>query len=163
MPAELGDDAAFHALYKARCARAWVACGVFENDAPASTRPALWLGRMWSTRDRTAYDKMIAAQMDSRHRIGRRENPLHVACPHRLTFSFGDDASVGLEATHIAMVCAGESLADASGIGGKRYDGIEGRASYTRLISDLLVTWDDARAAMARGEQLSATLVVSLN
>ena len=163
MPAELGDDAAFHALYKARCARAWVACGVIENDAPASTRPALWLGRMWSTRDRTAYDKMIAAQMDSRLRIGRRENPLHVACPHRLTFSFGDDASVGLEAAHIAMVCAGESLADASGTGGKRYDGIDGRALYTRLICDLRVTWDEARAAMDRGEQLSATSVVSLN
>ena len=39
-------------------------CGVIENDAPASTRPALWLGRMWPTRDRNAYDKMIAAQMD---------------------------------------------------------------------------------------------------
>ena len=80
-----------------------------------------------------------------------------------MIFSFGDDFSVELEAAHIAMVCAGESLADASGTGGKRYDGVEGHASYTRLIKELRETWDDARAAMARGEQLSATSVVSLN
>ena len=113
MPSELGDDAAFIALYRARCARAWIASGLFENEAPASTRPALWRGRMWSTRDRSAYDKMIAVQVDSRSRGGRRENPLLVACPHRLTFSYADDYSVELEAKHIAMVCAGESLADA--------------------------------------------------
>lgn len=68
---------------------------------------------------------MIAEQVDSSTRGGRRENPLLVACPHRRTFSYADDNSVELEgrieAKHIAMVCAGESLADASGLGGKRY------------------------------------------
>jgi hypothetical protein len=106
---------------------------------------------------------MIAAQVDSRSRGGRRENPLLVACPHRLTFSYADDYSVELEAKHIAMVCAGESLADASGPGGKRYDGPDGRATYMRLIKELREAWNDVRAAMARGEQLSATSVATLN
>jgi hypothetical protein len=57
MPEALGDDAAFTVLYTARCARAWLSSSAFEVDAPAAVLPALWRARMWSPKDRDAYDK----------------------------------------------------------------------------------------------------------
>ncbi len=86
---------------------------------------ALWRASIWSSKDRDTYERMITKQRDSLSCSGWRENPNLVACQHSLTLSYSHDDFVPLEAAsaHIVMVCAGESLADACGTGGRRFDG----------------------------------------
>ncbi len=59
----------------------------FEAGLPAVHSKSLWRARLWSTKDRAPYDKMITNQAISRNRTDRREDPNSVACPHRLTFA----------------------------------------------------------------------------
>jgi hypothetical protein len=87
MPAELGTGLAFSDLVKTICARRWVPSRSFEAGLPAVHSKSLWRARLWSTKDRAAYDKMITNQAISRNRTDRREDPNSVACPHRLTFA----------------------------------------------------------------------------
>jgi hypothetical protein len=87
MPAELGTGLDFSDLVKTVCARRWVPSSSFEAGLPAAHSKSLWRARLWSTKDRAAYDKMITNQAISRNRTDRREEPNSVACPHRLTFA----------------------------------------------------------------------------
>ncbi len=105
MPSELGTGAAFADLVRLTCARSWVSSSRFEGDLPAAHARTLWRARLWPTKDRTAYEKMIQKQASRRDRSSRREDPNSVACPHRLTFAWSGDASAALEAQHLAMVC----------------------------------------------------------
>jgi hypothetical protein len=105
---------------------------------------------------------MITRQADPRTHASRRENPNNVACPHRLSFSFGTLDFLAIEAAHIAMVCAGESFADASGSHGRRFDCSRGRADYIRLINELHEAWTEAHVAIARREQQGAPAVATL-
>jgi hypothetical protein len=112
MPSELGSGAAFADLVRTICARSWVSSSRFEGDLPAAHARTLWRARLWSTKDRTTYEKMIRKQASRRDRNSRREDPNLVACPHRLIFAWSGDACVGLEAQHLAMVCTCETLSD---------------------------------------------------
>jgi hypothetical protein len=58
---------------------------------------------------------MVKAQTKLRDRDQLRENPVLVACQHRLRFAFNHDNEVPLEALHLLMVCAGESLSGWAG------------------------------------------------
>ena len=76
-------------------------------------RSALWRASRWDTQHLTRYEKMITRQS---RRGERREDPNLVACPHRLQFAWTGDEDLRLDADHIAMECAGESLSDWAGL-----------------------------------------------
>jgi hypothetical protein len=59
MPSELGSGAAFADLVRTVCARRWVTSSRFEGELPAAHARTLWPARLWTTKDRTAYEKMI--------------------------------------------------------------------------------------------------------
>jgi hypothetical protein len=134
MPDVMGSGAVFRAQVDACCALAWVPSYVFENEVLVVQCRSLWRARTWSTKDRDAYEKMIEKQKKLSKRGSRRENLTAVACPHRLTFAFGDDDTLDLDAAHLAMVCSGERLSDWAGREGQRASGAQGRAEYQRLL-----------------------------
>ena len=87
MPRERGSGAEFNSLVAAICRRSWLALSKIENGVPAAHRGHVSLTKLWSIKERQAYDKMIKHQIPERCRENRRENPLRVACSHRLTFA----------------------------------------------------------------------------
>ena len=87
MPRERGSGAEFNSLVAAICRRSWLALSKIENGVPAAYRGQVSLTKLWSLKERQAYDKMIKHQFPERCRENRRENPLRVACSHRLTFA----------------------------------------------------------------------------
>jgi hypothetical protein len=142
MPAVLGSGAAFAALVAARCERSWAPLSVIENAVPIAYRCHLIRSKMWSSKERLAYDKLVKGQRRERHRGQRRENPVLVACPHRLSFAFSNDGAVALEAQHLAMVCAGENFSDWAGDDGPKFGGSRGKAEYEFMLKELRTSWD---------------------
>ena len=162
MPDVMGSGAAFRAQVDACCALAWVPSQVFENEVPMAQRRSLWRARTWTTKERDSYDKMIEKQKRLSKRSSRRENLTSVACPHRLSFAFGDDESLDLDATHLAMVCAGERLSDWAGRDGQRAAGAQGRAEYQRLLDELRKAWFPVLAALDANQHIGAPAISSL-
>ncbi len=105
---------------------------------PVAYRCHVILSKMWSNKDRQAYDKLVKGQRKDRHRGQRRENPVLVACPHRLCFAFSNDGAVALEARHLAMVCAGENFSDWAGEDGLKFGGSLGKADYALRPGELI-------------------------
>jgi hypothetical protein len=134
----------------------------FEGDLPAAHARTLWRARLWSTKDRTAYEKMIRKQVSRRDRSSRREDPNLVACQHRLTFAWGGDASAGLEAQHLAMVCTCENLSDWSGQAGRALGGSNARSVYLALQTELREAWTSLRGQLARDEHVGAPVITAI-
>jgi hypothetical protein len=159
MPPELGTGAVFADLVRSTCARGWVSSNRFEGDLPAAHARTLWRARLWPTKDRTAYEKMIRKQASRRDRSSRREDPNSVACPHRLTFAWSGDAGVALEAQHLAMVCTCESLSDWSGLAGRALGGSTARSVFLALQAELRDAWLSLRGQLARDEHVGAPVI----
>lgn len=162
MPSELGSGPAFTDLVRAVCARSWVASCRFEGDLPAAHSRSLWRARLWSTKDRASYEKMISKQANRRTRAARREDPNLVACPHRLNFACSGDGCVDLEAKHLAMVCTCENLFDWAGKAGRQLGGSTGRAEYVHLQSELSTSWHALSSQVARNEHVGAPGVAAV-
>ena len=84
----------------------------------------------------------------------RREDPTHVAFPHRLKFSFSPDEGLELDADHLRSVCAGEWLSDWAT--SKALGGTSARSDYQRILSELSDTWSQVSGAIQRGEHIGA-------
>jgi hypothetical protein len=162
MPTLLGSGAAFASLVAAKCRRSWVATAVIEAEIPASARGHFFRGKMWENAERRKYDKMIAQQRSASGRAQRRENPNRVACPHRLTFAYSNDDELTLEASHLVMVCSGESLSDFTGEAGRAFGGLRARADYTFMTSALRAAWADLTGAVGRDENIGAPAVTAI-
>ena len=162
MPPELGTGVAFADLVRSTCARSWVSSSRFEADLPAAHARTLWRARLWSTKERTAYEKMIRKQVSRRDRPSRREDPNLVACPHRLSFAWSDDAGVGLEAQHLAMVCTCENLSDWSGQTGRAVGGSTARSVFLALQTELREAWLSLRGQIARDEHVGAPVISAI-
>ena len=162
MPEALGTGAAFRAQVAATCARSWLKAAVFETDVPVTQRHALWKARSWTTKDRTSYVRMIAAQRSEKNRSSRRENPTSVACPHRLAFAFSDDDGLDLDAKHLALVCPAERPADWIAGDIPRGDASRARTDYQRLLGELRTSWEPVVAAIRRNEQIGAPAISAL-
>jgi hypothetical protein len=156
MPKELGSGAEFNALVAARCKRSWLPLNVIENGLPAAYRSQAVLAKLWSSKERQAYDKMIKLQKPERGRDQRRENPVQVACPHRLSFTYDRDDAVHLEAQHLVMVCAGESLSDWAGEDARLFGGTRGKAEYEYALKELNESWVALNTAFERNHQIGA-------
>ena len=156
MPSTLGSGAAFTDLIAARCQRAWVSLNEIENGVPDSYRCHVARAKLWGSKDRQTYDKMVKAQKKLRDRSQRRENPVLVACPHRLRFVFNRDDEVPLEAQHLVMVCAGESLSDWSGADGPLFGGSRGRADLEYALRELQTSWSAVTRAFESNQQIGA-------
>ncbi len=115
---------------------------------------SLWCARLWSTKDRAAYEKMISKQACRRTRAFRREDPNSVACPHRLTFAWSGDSCLDLEAKNLAMVCTCENLSDWAGPAGRQLGGSVGRATYVHLQAELSTAWLALTAQVARNKHV---------
>jgi hypothetical protein len=159
MPPELGNGPAFAELVRTVCARRWVPPGAFETTLSAAQSRTLWRARLWSAKDRTAYEKMITKQASRKSRSSRREDPNLVACPHRLTFAWSGDDCVGLEAQHLAMVCSCENLSDWAGPAGRLLGGAIGRSAYQHVQSELHEAWSSLTAQVARSEHVGALCI----
>jgi hypothetical protein len=134
----------------------------FEGDLPAAHARTLWRARLWPTKDRVAYEKMIRKQVTRRERPSRREDPNSVACPHRLTFAWSGDASVGLGAQHLAMVCTCENLSDWSGLAGRAVGGSAARSVFLALQTELRDAWLSLRGQIARDEHVGAPVISAI-
>jgi hypothetical protein len=83
MPAELGYGPAFDSVVAAGCARRWIATDLMEQGIPAGYLSSLFRARLWTSKERDTYDKMIrrvvAAVVTAagRTRSGSRS---HTAC-----------------------------------------------------------------------------------
>jgi hypothetical protein len=156
MPPELGSGPAFADLVRTVCARRWVPPSCFESGLSAAQGRSLWRARLWSGKDRTAYEKMITKQALRKNRSSRREDPNLVACPHRLTFAWSGDSCVDLEAKHLAMVCTCENLSDWAGSSGRALGGAIGGSAYQHVQTELHDAWSGLTAQIARNEHVSA-------
>ena len=105
---------------------------------------------------------MIAQQLSASGRAQRRENPNRVACPHRLTFAYSNDDELTLEASHLVMVCSGESLSDFTGEAGRAFGGLRARADYTFMTSALRAAWADLTGAVTRDENIGAPAITAI-
>lgn len=159
MPPELGSGPAFAKLVRSVCARRWVPSSCFESDLSAAQGRTLWRARLWSGKERTAYDKMITKQALRKDRSSRREDPNLVACPHRLTFAWSGDGGVDLEAKHLAMVCTCESLSDWAGAAGRTLGGSVARSAYQHVQTELLEAWSGITDQVARNEHVGAVSI----
>jgi hypothetical protein len=92
----------------------------------------------------------------------RRENPAKVAFPHRLTFAYSNDAEQLIEAQHLVMMCAGESLSDFSGSDGSAFGDRRGRANYVLLVNELRDAWSNLTGAVERNENVGAPTVTAI-
>jgi hypothetical protein len=117
---------------------------------------------MWDNLERKKYDKMITQQKSAGGKAQRRENPSKVACPHRLTFAFSNDEEVSIEALHLIMVCAGETLSDFGGADGRVFGGLRARAAYELLIKELREAWANLIGAVDRNENVGAPTISAL-
>jgi hypothetical protein len=162
MPSELGTGTAFADLVRMVCARSWVAPSCFESGLSAVQSRTLWRARLWSGKDRTAYEKMIIKQASRKNRSSRREDPNLVACPHRPTFAWSGDSCVDLEAKHLAMVCTCENLSDWAGQSGRSLGGSAGRAAYAHVQSELHDAWSALTAQVARNEHVGALSITAV-
>jgi hypothetical protein len=156
MPDVLGSGAAFAALVAARCNRSWPPLSVIENAVPVAYRCHVIRSKMWSSKDRQAYDKLVKGQRRERHRGQRRERPVLVACPHRLSFAFSNNSAVALEARHLVMVCAGENFSDWAGEDGPKLGGSRGKADYEYMLKELRTPWDLLSRAVEHRQHVGA-------
>ena len=159
MPPDLGSGAPFAKLVRSICSRRWVPSSCFETDLTAAQGRTLWRARLWSGKDRTAYDKMITKQANRKDRSSRREDPNLVACPHRLTFAWSGEYCVDLEAKHLAMVCTCESISDWAGGAGRTLGGSTARAAYLQVHTELLEAWTGITEQVARNEHVGAVSI----
>jgi len=162
MPAALERGPTFAALVAARCRRSWLPTAAFESEVPTSYRSHLFRGKMWDNADRKRYDRMISSQDSSVGKSQRRENPAKVAFPHRLTFAYSNDAEQLIEAQHLVMMCAGESLSDFSGSDGSAFGDRRGRANYVLLVNELRDAWSNLTGAVERNENVGAPTVTAI-
>ena len=163
MPSDLGSGPAFASLVASICALKWVPTHTFRSaDVPAELRNSLWRAARWEPKHLERYDKMVARQNKPGRRNDRREDPSMVACPHRLCFAWSGDDGLSLDAAHLAMVCACESMSDWAGAAGKKYDGSAGRAAYAALLLELRTVWAEIRGAFTRVEHISASAITTL-
>jgi hypothetical protein len=114
------------------------------------------LTKLWSLKERQAYDKIIKHQIPERGRDNRREIPLRVACPHRLTFAFDRELAIDLEAEHLVVVCAGEGLSDWAGDDAKLFGGPRGKLEYEYATRDLRSAWSALVTALDHDQHLGA-------
>jgi hypothetical protein len=147
MPSDLGSGPAFASLVASICALKWVPTHTFRSaDVPAELRNSLWRAARWEPKHLERYDKMVARQNKPGRRNDRREDPSMVACPHRLCFAWSGDDGLRLNADHLAMVCACESMSDWAGTAGKKFDGsarprgVRGTAAGADQFGQLLVS-----------------------
>ena len=143
MPDVLGSGPAFDTLVAAVCARKWLPTAALEEAIPNIYLPRLFRARHWQDKLRTAYDKMIRKQPSVRPAQYRREDPTHVAFPHRIKFSFSPDDGPEFDAEHLRLVCAGERLSDWSGGTGRTLGGTTARSEYQRLLDELTEIWNN--------------------
>jgi hypothetical protein len=162
MPAALERGPAFDALVAAKCRRSWLPTATFETEVPAAYRAQLFRGKMWDNAERKKYDRMISNQKSSEGKSQRRENPARVAFPHRLTFAYSNDAEQLIEAQHLVLMCAGESLSDFSGADGSAFGDRRGRANYMLLVSELREAWSNLAGAVERNENVGAPTVTAI-
>jgi hypothetical protein len=162
MPAALERGPAFAALVAAKCRRSWLSTATFESEVPAAYRAQLFRGKMWDNTDRKKYEKMISSQKASGGKAQRRENPSRVAFPHRLTFAYSNDAEQLIEAQHLVLMCAGESLSDFSGADGSAFGDRRGRTNYMLLVSELRDAWSNLAGAIERNENVGAPTVTAI-
>jgi hypothetical protein len=99
---------------------------------------------------------MVKAQKKLRDRDQLRENPVLVACQHRLRFAFNHDNEVPLEALHLLMVCAGESLSDWAGGHCHLFGGSRGNADYEYALKELHTSWSAVNRAFESNQQIGA-------
>ena len=156
MPRERGSGAEFISLVAAICRRSWLALSKIEIGVPAAYRGQVSLTKLWSLKERQAYDKMIKHQIPERGRENRRENPLRIACPHRLTFAFDRESAIDLEAEHLVLVCAGEGLSDWAGDDAKLFGGPRGKLEYEYATRDLRSAWSALVTALDHDQHLGA-------
>ena len=162
MPSALGHGPAFDALVAARCARNWLPTSKLEAAIPAGYQPCLFRARLWPSKSRNEYDKMIKRQSAQRGSATRREDPTNVAFPHRLSFAFSGDESLQLDADHLRMVCAGERLSDWAGPDGRALGGQAGRAAFKTLLDELRATWTIVKTASYRLEHVGSPAIQNL-
>ncbi len=131
---------------------------------PVVHRAHLFRGKMWDNTERKKYDKIITQQKSASGKAQLRENPNRVACPHRLTFAFSNDEEVPVEALHLVMVCAGETLFDFAGEDGRVFGGLRGRAEYEFLTvtKELRGAWDYLIGAVDSNENVGAPTITAL-
>jgi hypothetical protein len=141
MQTDLGFGPAFAELVAAKCRRSWVGTALFETEVPVAHRAHLFRAKMWDNSERKKYDKMIDNQKSATGKAQRRENPNRVACPHRLTFAWSNDEEVPVEAQHLVMVLAGETLSDFAGEDGRVFGGLRARAEYELMVKELREAW----------------------
>ena len=162
MPSELGFGPAFAELVAAKCRRSWVGTALFETEVPVAHRAHIFRGKMWDNSERKKYDKMIDQQSTASGKAQRRENPNRVACPHRLTFAWSNDDEVPVEAQHLVMVLAGETLSDFAGEDGRSFGGLRARAEYGLMIKELGDAWANLIGAVDRNENVGAPTITAL-
>jgi hypothetical protein len=162
MPTDLGFGPAFAELVAAKCRRSWVGTALFETEVPVAHRAHLFRGKMWDNTERKKYDKMIDQQKSASGKAQRRENPNRVACPHRLTFAWSNDEEVPVEALHLVMVLAGETLSDFAGEDGRVFGGLRARAEYELMIKELREAWANLTGAVDRNENVGAPTITAL-
>ena len=162
MPTELGFGPAFAALVAAKCRRSWVGTALFETEVPVAHRAHLFRAKMWDNSERKKYDKMIDHQKTATGKAQRRENPNRVACPHRLTFAWSNDEEVPVEAQHLVMVLAGETLSDFAGEDGRVFGGLRARAEYELMVTELRLAWANLTGAVDRNENVGAPTITAL-
>jgi hypothetical protein len=162
MPAALERGPAFAALVAAKCRRSWLPTATFESEVPSAYRAQLFRGKMWDNAERKKYDKMISNQKTSEGKSQRREKPARVAFPHRLTFAYSTDAEQIIEAQHLVLMCARESLSDFSGADGSAVGDRRGRANYVLLVNELRDAWSNLAGAVERNENVGAPTVTAI-
>ena len=162
MPAELGCGPAFDALVAAGCARRWLGTDLMEQSIPVGYRSRLFCGRLWASKARIEYDKMITRQSSKRPITSRREDPRNVAFPHRLTFAFALDDGLELDAEHLRLVSEGERISDWAGLAGRVIGGNTGRAAYKATLDELATAWEAVSTAARRLEHVGAPAIQNL-
>jgi hypothetical protein len=142
MPPAILTTAAFRQLVSARCAEPWEPTVKIESAIPPSLRAAMCRARLWPTKQRNEYEKMIVRQQDRGNTGVRRENPTDPAFVHRIFFDYSGDESLAADGALLALVCVCERPSDFVGPSGRALGGSAAREDSNTITRDMRTSWD---------------------
>ena len=143
------------------CGKKWLSGGDLKDGLPSRWYTILHCGHAWDNKKQREYEK--ACRKAGTGATARREDPNSPAWVHRLSLVHSGDDRLALDASHLALLVRGESMAD---FRGEEEDKHREREAYTEHLKTLRERWQRVVSSLGLrrlpGEMEVAGVVTSL-
>ena len=126
------------------CAAKWLKGEELKRDLPPRWYTLLYCGHAWDNKKQAEYER--ARRRAGRGAQARREDPNSPAWVHRLSLVHSGDERLALDATQLALLVRGESMAD---FAGEDEENFRRREAYVEHLKTLRRRWQRVQAALS--------------